>query len=444
MPIRVCFAIYRKCHMKVLWLTNFLMPDHAKMLQKEASPRGGWMPALAEALVDSKKITLAVATNISGKCLKQGVVNGVQYYSVPCAKNFVKKGFLCSSLIQGYRRVIEDFQPDVIHIHGTEYFQGLITAQNFINCSTVVSIQGIINACQRHYWGGLSFSDLLCSRTFRDWLRLDGLFEQKYRLNKRAKFEEKIFSSNDAFIGRTRWDRAHTRRFNPGARYYHCEELIRHPFYKGNWNIGQVRKHTIFVSGASYPLKGFHVLVKAAAILRHEFPDIQIRTPLARFNLNVGGGRQFWQNLRVGGYARYLKYLICKEKLEKSIVPMATLSADEMVRELSIAHVFVLPSFMENSPNSLAEAMLVGVPSIASYVGGVPSLVDDEKTALLFPSGDETALADQIRRIFLEDKVAQGLSIRARKVARSRHEKERIVKTMLQIYYEEFSKFNKI
>jgi glycosyltransferase involved in cell wall biosynthesis len=105
-----------------------------------------------------------------------------------------------------------------------------------------------------------------------------------------------------------------------------------------------------------------------------------------------------------------------------------------MVGELLKSHAFILPSLIENSPNSLAEAMLVGTPSVASFVGGVPSMAKDNESALFFPSGDEAVLAEQIRRIFLDDDLARRLSVRAREVARVRHSKNKIVGDMLEIY----------
>lgn len=423
--------------MKILWLTNFLMPDHAMALGHTPSPRGGWMPALAEALVDSGQVTLAVATNVPGAIWRQDAINGVRYYTLPCPRGSIHRGRLPVALVKVYQRAVEDFRPDVIHIHGTEYFQGLLTGRGYLKYPTVISIQGLLNACHRHYWGGISFAELLSTRTLRDWVRLDGLFEQRFRMFKRSKVEREIFASNAAFIGRTRWDQAHTRKLNPRARYYHCDELIRHPFYDTQWEIERVDRHTIFVSGASYPLKGFHVLVKAAGILCHEFPDIQIRTPLARFYPEVSGVKRHWKNCRVDGYARYLNNLIRNEGLEKQVVSLSTLTAEDMTNELSKAHAFVLPSLIENSPNSLAEAMLVGTPSVASFVGGVPSMVHDGDSALLFPPGDETVLAEHIRRIFLDDRLAQGLSVRAREVSQRRHSKETIVNDMLDIYMRE-------
>jgi glycosyltransferase involved in cell wall biosynthesis len=269
--------------MKVLWLTNILMPDLAIALGKTPSSCGGWTVALADALVKSKQVELGIATNIPGVVWRKDKIHGVQYYAIPMPKGKVDRRRLPPSLIRDYQHVMEDFQPDVIHIHGTEYFHGLLTGRGYLKCPTAISIQGIIDVCQKHYWGNISLGKLLTTRTLRDWVRMDGLIEQKIKWLKRARWEREIFAANTAFIGRTLWDRAHTRRLNPKSQYYHCDELIRQPFYDAQWDISKIKRHSIFASSASYPIKGFHVLVKAVALLRNEFPDITVRTPLARF-----------------------------------------------------------------------------------------------------------------------------------------------------------------
>lgn len=291
--------------MRVLWLTNILMPDLAMALGKTPSPRGGWTVALADALIESGRVELGIATNVPGVVWRKDKIRGAQYYAIPMLKGKVGGRDLPVSLIQDYQHVVEDFQPDVIHIHGTEYYHGLLTGRGHLKCPTVISIQGIIDAYQRHYWGNISLGKLLTTRTLRDWVRMDGLIEQKIKWLRRAKWEREIFATNSAFIGRTVWDRAHTRRLNPKAQYYRCDELIRQPFYDAQWDISKINRHSIFASGASYPIKGFHVLVKAVALLRNEFSNITVRTPLARIYPTLSGLKRFWKNCRSVGYDKY-------------------------------------------------------------------------------------------------------------------------------------------
>jgi glycosyltransferase involved in cell wall biosynthesis len=61
--------------------------------------------------------------------------------------------------------------------------------------------------------------------------------------------------------------------------------------------------------------------------------------------------------------------------------------------------VFVLPSLNEGMSNTLLEAMAAGVPVVASDVGGNREIVEDDRSGMLFPSGEEAALLERLRRL---------------------------------------------
>lgn len=422
--------------MKVLWLSNMLLPDIAKALGRPIQHRGGWMPALANALVQDGKIELGIVTNTTNITWQHQTINGIHYYLTPLPQGKFSYKKLPLPLIQGYQRAVEHFNPDIIHVHGTEYFQGLLTGCGHLQKPSVISIQGILDVYKEYYTAGIPKLKLLTGRSAMDWLRLNGLYEQQRRMYKRAKYERKIFKKNSVFIGRTTWDRAHTRRLNPSAQYYHCNELLRPVFFNTDWKFDRIKKFTIFASSAAYPLKGFHVLLKAVALLKHDYPDITIRSPMLNISPKLTGIGHFFKKLTASGYSNYLTNLIKRHNLNKHIISLGMLDAKNMAREYETAHVFVLPSYIENSPNSLAEAMLIGTPSVVSFVGGVHSMIQDNKTALGFPPGEEAVLAEQIRNIFQDDNLAKSLSVESKINANERYSKKNIVETMVNIYKE--------
>jgi len=67
---------------------------------------------------------------------------------------------------------------------------------------------------------------------------------------------------------------------------------------------------------------------------------------------------------------------------------LGALNAQQMTEELAMSHVFVSPSFIDNSPNAVSEAQLIGMPVISTYTGGVPSLIEEGQTGLFFQTGD--------------------------------------------------------
>ena len=72
---------------------------------------------------------------------------------------------------------------------------------------------------------------------------------------------------------------------------------------------------------------------------------------------------------------------------------LGPLLENELINELLTADLFVHASHIENSPNSVCEAMLLGMPVIATYAGGTPSILSDKNEGLLVQDGDPYALA---------------------------------------------------
>ena len=82
---------------------------------------------------------------------------------------------------------------------------------------------------------------------------------------------------------------------------------------------------------------------------------------------------------------------------------------------LSTAHLFVLPSLHESSPNALIEAMGVGLPCIASSVGGVLDLIDHQENGLLIPPRASGALAEAINDLLTNQELVVYLGRNARR-----------------------------
>lgn len=168
-------------------------------------------------------------------------------------------------------------------------------------------------------------------------------------------------------IGRTSWDKAHVWTINPKAQYHFCNETLRDEFYKHQWRYDKCEKHSIFLSQAGYPIKGLHQVLKAMPLILKHYPDTKVY---------VAGDditKRPWY--RLAGYGAYIKYLIKRYKLENHVFFTGLLNEQEICKQYLKSNVFVCPSAIENSPNSLGEAQLLGVPCIASYVGGVPDMM---------------------------------------------------------------------
>ena len=416
--------------MRILWITRDTLDLFYPYAKGKPSKSASWTSPLFYNLHKNKTIQLgSVVPVIDGEFQKESIENAL-YYSVSIKSGDNLKP-LSEYQIKMYKKVITDFRPDIIHIHGVEYSFGLIRKYVDLNIPIVCSIQGLVFPCYMFIKHSVANINLKKYRSIKNKLGRGGLSGAFIKWQKYMNIEKEILEINTYFIGRTLWDKSQLMAYNPNAIYFHGEELLREPFYNSKWNIKDCTRYRVFISSSAYPLKGFHILLKAVAILKSKYPNIQVVAPLSSLNLKSSSIRDF---LIAEDYDNYLKKEIKNLYLEKHIVLLKRLNANEMSEEFCKAHVFVLPSFAENSPNALGEAMSVGTPSVVAPVGGVMSMVKDEESALFFPSGDYNMLAYQIDRIFKDNKLAGKLSENSKKIALKRHDVDVTTNQYMNIY----------
>ena len=138
--------------------------------------------------------------------------------------------------------------------------------------------------------------------------------------------------------------------------------------------------------------------------------------------------------IKITGFGSNVYKLINRLDLSKQGVFTGILSEKEMIKEYLSAHLFICPSSIENSPNSLGEAQILGVPTIASFVGGVSDMVEHGRTGLLYRFEEIEMLAEQIRSIFNSPQLAKELSKQGIIAAAQRHNQVTNRDQMLQIY----------
>ena len=326
------------------------------------------------------------------------------------------------SLEAYWKKIQQEFLPDVVHIHGTEFAHGLAYIRVWGAKGVVVSIQGLVSVIARYYLAGISYKEILKNLTFRDIVKRDNLLQQQRKFYKRGIIEQEYIRSVKHVIGRTSWDKAHVWAINPDVHYHFCNETLREEFYKHSWRYEDCEKHSIFVSQAGYPIKGLHQLLKAMPIVLRHYSDAK---------LYVAGGditRSKWY--RLTGYGSYIRKLIRKYHLEEVIVFVGILQEEEMCHMYLRTNVFVCPSSVENSPNSLGEAQLLGVPCVASYVGGIPDMMrGNEENVYRFEEVE--MLAQKICRLFALEEQVQQLG---REEALKRHDPIMNTQKMLNIY----------
>ena len=413
--------------MKILWITNILLPDICDKIGAKIPVVGGWMASSLNAL-KGKGIDFGVASLYNGNVLKDYIINDVHYFLIPAPKNNNKYNI---SLEKYWIEVNVRFVPDLVHLHGTEYAHGLAFIKSCSNVKVVASIQGLVSVIHRYYFGGLSTNDILLNISLRDILKIDSLFQGRKRMRKSGDNEIEIVKSISNIIGRTSWDKSHALALNPSIYYHFCNETLRGSFYNHKWEYDNAEKYSIYLSQAGYPIKGLHQVIKAISFIKNKYPQIK---------LYVGGHKitqydTLFDKIKISGYGLYIKRLIRKYNLESNICFLGMLNEEEIIKRYLKSNVFICPSSIENSPNSLGEAQILGVPLISSYVGGVPEMVEDGKTGLLYRFEEVEMLAILIDKVFtMQDKQLEILSINEREEALRRHNPSSNAKQMIEIY----------
>lgn len=139
---------------------------------------------------------------------------------------------------------------------------------------------------------------------------------------------------------------------------------------------------TLVTAGMLVGVKGYPLLLDAMAVLRARGRSVRLRLA------GDGAGRADLE-----AQARQLG-------LDRDVVEfLGWVAGDRLPEIYAAANVFVMSSFAEGIPVVLMEAMAMGVPCVATFVGGIPELIENGVTGLLVPAGDSLALADSIERL---------------------------------------------
>lgn len=414
--------------MKILWYVNIVMPRAAQHFNLKISSAGGWLVGQAEAVKDKVKLYI-VALSTKTSELQQAQIDGINYIVLP------SKG----DCIDAFTTVLKAVSPDIVHVFGTEYSCNtqIINLCTSINQKNVVSLQGIIALYAKEYDTGLP--EYLKHTPF--YIRLmkklyyaQGVAQEKHEFFIQGQKEIEALTLTENVIGRTDFDKQFALSVNKNINYYHVNENLRDEFYKEPaWQYNACEKHSIFVSQASYPIKGFHQLLKIMPRLAEIYPDLKVYVAGTRFySLNNKlldcAVDMFFQ------YQKYLKKQIKKLKLESYIVFTGPLNAVQMKERYLKANVFLSCSAIENSPNSLGEAMLLGVPAVSSDRGGVPSMLTDKRDGLLYDFYDTDKMLECISEMFDNKDKAEFYAANAREHAKITHDRQANTAQLMKVY----------
>lgn len=410
--------------MKILWLCSQPINIIAEQLKLPKVILGGWLEGIAENLSAQENIELFyLFPNFSHNKQNSYDIQNIQFI------DFGIQGLDVREYLANFKRILENNEFDIIHVFGTE---NKILNTLVSECDTnkvVTSIQGIMTEIYKENLFSI-FRYYKYSSSVKQIFAQFLLTFNQIQLYLRAKSETKVLKRIKNVIGRTEWDKKCIQEINPNIKYYHCNEILRNEFYKPEkWNIRSKEEYRIFFSQGSYPLKGLHFLLKAVADLKNDYPTIKVIVAGENVLMNQAITAKFGIS-----YSNFIQEIINSESLNNHIHFTGALTETQVKIELLKSHIYINASTIENSPNALGEAMILGVPSICSNVGGIPSMINDNIDGLLFASGDSNNLSNEIRKLFEDEKLDVKLSKNATKNAEKRFNQNQNILRLVEIY----------
>lgn len=414
--------------MKVLWIVNSVLGALSEVLFQRKS-NGVWMEALLEEFKCRQEYDLIVATTLALKKTVLVEQSGIRYYALPDQPPILYNENRKEN-IDAWKKLLDDEKPDLIQVWGTEFTHGLCALRLAKDIPSIIYMQGYLGSIARYYTAGISEKDLRKTVTFRDCIKQDSILQQQKRYYVSTKKEKEMLQLAGNIISENEWCSNSIRAIVPNINIHTCPLSINQVFGEKKWDIEKVEGHSVICTASGYPLKGLHMVLRAIALLKNRYPDIKLYVPGPKM---VSDGSLKWL-IRKRGYTKYIEQLIKTLKIEEQVVWLGKISQKELAEYYERSRVFVLSSSIENHSSSLKEAMMVGVPSIASAVGGVPEYVKHGVNGYLYRFEEYEIMAEYVAKIFEDDELAMGFSKKGRQDMMKLHNQNGTYTNIKEIY----------
>lgn len=416
--------------MKILWLVNIVMPELAVHLGRTPSVFGGWLTGAMAAVKQSGHQLVVCTTEPNTAVAGRYEADGVTYYLT--ARTDVE------SMRKEFRAILQQEKPDVVHIYGTEFEHSWAMVQETDPEHTLVTIQGSLQYLKEAAYAGIP--EKICKDNWLHkilrFLRKGGasIDLQKISFAKRAELECRVLRRAKYINGGSQWGNTVGWSINPDCIPLSCNLILRNTFYTDRvWEYDQCEKHTIYAL-YTYPIKGFHKLLDAMPMVLSRFPDAKIVTVGNHLTKRSYGKLKTAIMDKAQDYQWYIEKKIENIGLENHMEFLGHIDEKIVLERLLKANVFVSASALENQSTALGEAMILGVPSVASCVGAMQEMIDHGRDGFLYPFNEPYLLADYICRIFESRDLAEQFSREGRIHAQKTYNKEENCRKLLEMY----------
>ena len=411
--------------MRILWFTN--TPSNASLEFGYSSAGSGWISSLETLVVETERYELGICFFYGGETYKSIKKGNVNYYGIPFKKGNAFQRILARHTAQlddeetfYFNKIIDEFKPDLIHVFGTESGYGKILMHR--SEKVLFNLQGLLGSIIDVYFPpGFNKFQILSKGNLSSIFRGITFINHFRILEKKAKREKITIKYWKYFSGRTDWDRNYIRLINPDAHYFHCEELLRKEFFENEW-------HQPSEAGSNEE-------IVIGTTIR---PNIYKGLDLVYNVMNLIEGKNIhWKIFGISeedSLNKIVKRVLKLNNKSRNIEFYGQTSTEELIKQLKTCHFFVHPSYIDNSPNSVCEAMILGMPVLSSSVGGVPSLIENKETGFLFNPYDKYDLAGLLLYLISNYEKAKQVGLNARQVALRRHSPDGIISVLGKIY----------
>lgn len=376
--------------MNIVWISYYPLNQH-----EHPAP---WITTLAKETVrQGHSLTILTVSSKIFEVKNIQSANGYEVIVVPYKGGIYHLLSFFNSRINALKAFINDYDKeiDVIHVHGTEqqYATSLLRINKAI--PFIISVQGIISLYKQELKRKLSFLNLFWSIS--------------------SFYEKREIKNSHNFFCRTHWDRSFVKQINKNSEFFMNWELIRPEFFQHTHDFSG--RDILFMAGNSF--------IKALDICLQSIDQVLEKVEV---KLHIAGNCT----------AKDIETIISRYQLKNlntdNIVIHGHLDATGICEVYKKCFCLYHPSLIDNSPNTVCEAQVAGLPVIATNVGGLSSLIVHTETGLLVEKNNVREHSETILNLYRDDKFQKYLSQNSIKLARKRHDKVNIVNKTIDAY----------
>jgi len=283
---------------------------------------------------------------------------------------------------------LRTIEPDIVHGHGTDSTYGYVTTR--CGFPYIITIQGIL-------------SQIL--PTWKDRGVVDRMVSQLL-----LGCEKKTIEEGKAFIANTAYVEEFVKESNRQAEIYTIENVVQDIYFQANGQSFAATDYILFI-GTISKSKGVEDLIRAFYAVKSAKPDLKLKI--------IGYGDEEY-------FREVIVPLISSFDLTGSIEFCGKRPAAYIAKMLEQALCLVVPSHVEQAPQAIAEAMAVGVPVVATSVGGIPDMLEDGVTGVLCPAKCDRDLAEKILLLANDRELCVKMGRSAKSVAAERYNSHRV------------------